>query len=115
MPARDIIVAGKNWGCGSAREQAVKYKARGVSAIIAKGFPDLLPCINEGLFAVVCPEAVDNIKNGEKIEIDFADCLIKAPEGVFTFTPYPDFVRGIVESGGLLPYTIKLLREQGAL
>ncbi len=114
----DIIVAGKNWGCGSAREQAVKcLKARGVFAIIAKGFSRIYyrNCINEGLFAVVCPEAVDNIKNGEKIEIDFADCLIKAPEGVFTFTPYPDFVRGIVESGGLLPYTIKLLREQGAL
>ena len=91
-------------------------ESRGVFAIIAKGFSRIYyrNCINEGLFAVVCPEAVDNIKNGEKIEIDFADCLIKAPEGVFTFTPYPDFVRGIVESGGA-SYTIKLLREQGAL
>lgn len=114
----DIIVSGKNWGCGSAREQAVKcLKARGVSAIVAKGFSRIFyrNCINEGLITVICPEAVDHITNGEIMTIDFDHAVIETPKGRFTFSPYPEYVKGIVESGGLIPYTKRMLWEQGRL
>ncbi|HWQ75205.1 MAG TPA: 3-isopropylmalate dehydratase small subunit [Syntrophomonas sp.] len=116
--AGDIIVAGKNWGCGSAREQAVKcLKIRGVSAIIAKSFSRIYyrNSLNEGLLTVVCPEAVERISSGEKVSIDFTKSVITTNSGEFKFSPYPDFVKGLVENGGLLPYVKKTLREQGKL
>ena len=61
MQPGEIIIGGKNWGCGSSREQAVKcLKARGVGAIIAKGFARIYyrNALNEGLATIVCPEAV---------------------------------------------------------
>ncbi|KUK99515.1 MAG: 3-isopropylmalate dehydratase small subunit [Synergistales bacterium 54_9] len=70
----DIIVAGKNWGCGSSREQAVTcIKERGIAAIVAKGFARIYyrNALNEGLPIVVCPEAVDAIEAGDEISIDF--------------------------------------------
>ncbi len=114
----DIIVAGKNWGCGSAREQAVKcLKARGIGAVIAKGFSRIYyrNCLNEGFPTVVCPEAVECIDNGEEVSIDFGSSAIRTSKGEFPFTPYPDYVRGLIENGGLLPYVKKMLREQGKL
>jgi 3-isopropylmalate/(R)-2-methylmalate dehydratase small subunit len=114
----DIIVAGKNWGCGSAREQAVKcLKAKGVGAIIAKGFSRIYyrNCLNEGLMTVVCPEAVECILNGEEVSIDFGDSVIRTNKGEFPFLPYPEFVKGLVGNGGLLPYVKRTLKEQGKL
>ncbi|MEW5921557.1 MAG: 3-isopropylmalate dehydratase [Bacillota bacterium] len=114
----DIIVAGKNWGCGSAREQAVKcLKVRGVGAIIAKSFSRIYyrNCLNEGLLTVVCPEAVDNITAGETVSIDFNRSVIRTNAGEYRFSPYPNYVKGLVENGGLLPYVTKTLREQGKL
>jgi 3-isopropylmalate/(R)-2-methylmalate dehydratase small subunit len=114
----DIIVAGKNWGCGSAREQAVKcLKAKGIGAIIAKGFARIYyrNCLNEGLITIVCPKAVDSIEDGEEVSIDFDNSVIKTRKGDFPFSPYPKFVRELVENGGLLPYIKKSLRDQGKL
>lgn len=114
----DIIVAGKNWGCGSAREQAVKcLKVRGIGAIIGKGFSRIYyrNCLNEGLVTVVCPEAVDCITNGEYVSIDLGGNVIRTTKDRFFFSPYPKFVKGLVFSGGLLPYVVKMLKEQGKL
>lgn len=111
----DIIVAGKNWGCGSAREQAVKcLKAKGIAAILAKSFSRIYyrNCLNEGLPIVVCPEAVDDIEGGETITIDFDKNHIITERNQYQFAPYPEFVKGIVQSGGLLPYVKESLRQQ---
>jgi len=108
----DIIVGGKNWGCGSSREQAVScLKERGVGAIIAKGFARIYyrNCLNEGLPIIVSPEAVDAIEAGEEVTVDFDRGKIVTKKGEFAFPPYPDFVRGLIEDGGLIPHVKKSL------
>jgi len=116
----DIIVAGKNWGCGSSREQAVKcLKARGIGAIVAKSFSRIYyrNCLNEGVSIVICPEAVDAVQAGDMISIDFdsSTIVIEEKKQTFTFAPYPEYVLGLVQSGGLLEYVKKRLQEQGKL
>ncbi len=113
----DIIVGGKNWGCGSSREQAVTcLKASQVGAIIAKSFARIYSrnCINMALPAIACPEAVDAIQAGETVEIDIEAGEIRAAAGVFKFAPLPPSVMGIFEAGGLVPYTAKKLAERKA-
>ena len=111
--AGDIIVGGKNWGCGSSREQAVTCLVeRGIGAIIAKGFARIYyrNCLNEGLPILVSPEAVDAIQAGEQVEIDFDAGQIRTASGQsFSFPPYPEFVRGLIEDGGLIPHVKKSL------
>ena len=116
--AGDIIVAGKNWGCGSAREQAVKaLRARGVAALVAKGFSRIYyrNALNEGLLTIVCPAAVDAVKNGETMTIDLGAGVITAGGKTFPFPPYPEFVRGLIEDGGLVPHVKKKLAAQGKI
>ena len=112
----DIIVAGKNFGCGSSREQAsfcLKYA--GVSAIIAVSFSRIFfrNAINAGLPAVTCAEAVDEIEPGDTLEIDFRKGVLEvvgsSGRRKFVFPPMPESVLGILESGGLIPYTRKVL------
>lgn len=113
--AGDIIIAGKNWGCGSSREQAAKcLKARGVAAVIAKGFARIFyrNALNEGLLILVCPEADQIAQEGESISVDTERCIIRSAHGKYCFQPYPAYVRGLVEAGGLIPYTIRRLRER---
>lgn len=103
----DIIVAGKNWGCGSSREQAVKcLKARGIGAIIAESFSRIFyrNCINEGLPVVICPEATEAIDDKSMVEIDFEQGVIRSGQRELHFAPYPDYVAQIVRCGGLVPY-----------
>ncbi len=116
--AGDVIVGGKNWGCGSSREMAVKcLKINDVGAIIAKGFARLFfrNALNLGLPTIVCPDAVDAIQAGQEVTVDFDAHVIHAPAGEFPFPSYPEFVRGLIEDGGLLPHVKKLLKEQGKL
>ncbi len=108
----DIIVGGKNWGCGSSREQAVScLKERGIGAIIAKGFARIYyrNCLNEGLPIVVSPQAVDAIQAGEEVTVDFDAGKVITSKGEFSFPPYPDFVKGLIEDGGLIPHVRKSL------
>ena len=109
----DIIVGGKNWGCGSSREQAVTcLKASGVGAIIAKSFARIYSrnCINMALPAIACPEAVDAIEAGETVR---STCRRRNSHCSrhFTFAPLPPSVLGIFEAGGLVPYTARKLAE----
>ncbi|MCD6461496.1 MAG: 3-isopropylmalate dehydratase small subunit [Thermoplasmata archaeon] len=111
----DIVVAGKNFGCGSSREQAaVCLKAAGVSAVVAKSFARIFyrNAINAGLPAVVC-EGVDSIEHGDEVEIDLkAGKIINRTKGVeIGFTPIPDFMMEIIEDGGLLPHLKKQLNR----
>jgi 3-isopropylmalate/(R)-2-methylmalate dehydratase small subunit len=102
----DIIVAGRNWGNGSSREQAVgALKAAGVRAIVAKSFARIYfrNAVNNGLLPLVCAEAVDAIRNGETIEIDLVMNKVRTAAGEFTFPPLSPSLLAIVETGGLIP------------
>lgn len=110
----DIIVAGKNFGCGSSREQAVIcIKEAGISVIIAKSFARIYfrNCINEGLPALVCSEVYDNVEKGEEIEVDLKEGKIITKKGIFTFPAFPERVQEILLSGGLLPYVQKNFKK----
>jgi 3-isopropylmalate/(R)-2-methylmalate dehydratase small subunit len=110
----DIIVAGKNFGCGSSREQAATcLKYARVGAVVAKSFSRLYfrNAINTGLPLVQCPEAVDRIESGEMVDIDFEKGELMCKAGVFRFPPMPEFVLGIIRDGGLIPHTKKKLAK----
>jgi 3-isopropylmalate/(R)-2-methylmalate dehydratase small subunit len=112
----DVIVAGKNFGCGSSREQAVTcLVAKGVGAIIARSFARIYyrNCINNALPVITCPEAVEALESGDEIEVDLEAGEIRCATGDFTFPPLPEAVMGIFEAGGLIPYTRKRLGIEG--
>ena len=99
------IVAGVNWGCGSAREQAVKsLKSKGIKSIIAKSMARIYyrNCINEGLLPIVCAEAADAINDGDEIVVDIDNSVIKTADKEFAFPPFPPFVMEIIRCGGLI-------------
>jgi 3-isopropylmalate/(R)-2-methylmalate dehydratase small subunit len=105
---QDVIVAGSNWGCGSSREQAVVCLSEAkVGAIIAKSFARIYyrNCLNNALPAIVCPEAVDVIQNGDTIEINLEEGKIISAAGEFRFPPLPAAVMEIFNAGGLIEYT----------
>ena len=109
----DIIVAGKNFGCGSSREQAVVCLSEGkLGAIIAVSFARIYyrNCLNNALPAITSAEAVDAIKNGEEIELDLANGKIRCSAGTYHFPPLPEAVMGIFAAGGLIPYTRERLK-----
>ena len=108
----DVIVAGKNFGCGSSREQAVTcLVAKGVGAIIARSFARIYyrNCINNALPAITCPEAVEALERGDEVEVDLEAGEIRCAKGTFTFPPLPEAVMGIFAAGGLIAYTRKRL------
>ena len=103
----DIIVAGKNFGMGSSREQAaVAIRAAGISVIIARSFARIYfrNAINAGMPAIRCPEAVDAIENGDSVTVDMETGRILTPNGEFTFPAYPATVMEILENNGLIPF-----------
>ncbi len=114
VKAGDIMVATTNFGCGSSREHApLAIKASGISCVIAKSFARIFfrNAINIGLPLLECEEAPDNIEAGDVVEVDLAQGKIKNLKNgkVFTAKPYPDFMAGLIASGGLIEYTKKRL------
>ncbi len=110
----DIIVGGTNWGCGSSREQAVVCLSEAnLGAIIAKSFARIYyrNCLNNALPAIVCPEAVDAIQNGETVTINLEKGIISCAAGEFSFPPLPEAVMEIFNAGGLIDYTRQRLAE----
>jgi 3-isopropylmalate/(R)-2-methylmalate dehydratase small subunit len=108
----DIIVAGKNWGCGSSREQAaICLKERGIGAIIARSFARIhyRNCLNEGLPIIISSEIQDLVEKGDEVEIDFDSGEIAAGGKKLKFPQYPEFVQGLVNDGGLIPHVKKSL------
>jgi 3-isopropylmalate/(R)-2-methylmalate dehydratase small subunit len=102
----DIIVAGKNWGCGSSREQAVIcLKEAGVGAIVARSFARIYfrNCINEGLPIVTC-DAVDSVQVGDEVIIDFEAGTVTTPNSQYGFPPLAPSVMEILDAGGLVPH-----------
>lgn len=111
----DIVVAGKNFGCGSSREQAAAcLKAAGVQAVVARSFARIYfrNAINLGLAVLSCDEAVDALETGDAVDVDFAKGEIRSAKGTFRFLPLPGSVLGIIEAGGLIPYTRKKLGKE---
>jgi 3-isopropylmalate/(R)-2-methylmalate dehydratase small subunit len=107
----DIIVAGKNWGCGSSREQAVIcLKEAGVGAIVARSFARIYfrNCINEGLPIVTC-DAVDTTETGDEVTIDFETGTVTTPGTEYTFPPLAPSVMEILDAGGLVSHVRKKL------
>jgi len=110
----DVIVAGKNFGMGSSREQAVTCLVySGVSAVIAKSFARIFfrNAINNGLPAIIHPEAVEAIKDGDKVEVDLKNGLIKTSDKEFSFDPYPDRLLDILTTGSLIKWVKKELSK----
>lgn len=101
-----ILVAGENFGCGSAREQAVKcVKQKGIAAVVVKSVARIYyrNCINEGLMPIVCPEAVDAVSTGGEMIIDVENGVITVADKNFRFAKFPPFVMDILSNGGLIP------------
>jgi 3-isopropylmalate/(R)-2-methylmalate dehydratase small subunit len=105
----DIIVANKNFGCGSSREHApIAIKAAGVSCVIAETFARIFyrNAINIGLPIIECPEAVSGIKEGDEVEVDFDSGIItnKTTGASYQGQPFPEFMQKIIDCGGLVNY-----------
>jgi 3-isopropylmalate/(R)-2-methylmalate dehydratase small subunit len=112
VQAGDVIVAGRNWGNGSSREQAVTcLVAAGIKAVIAASFARIYyrNAINNGLLVIECPAAIDHIHQGDKIEIDLDNHRVKCAGGEFAFPAFPASVQKIVRAGGLIPYLTQTL------
>ncbi len=111
----DFVVAGSNFGCGSSREQAaICLKAAGVQAVIARSFARIFyrNAINQGLPVLQCPECVEHVETGDELDLDLKQGVIRSKNREFTFPPLPDSVMGILEEGGLIPYTRKRIQKQ---
>ena len=103
----DIMVADKNFGCGSSREHApIAIKASGISCVIASTFARIFyrNAINIGLPILECPQAAKAIQAGDEVEVDFdtgviTDCTTGQ---TFSAEPFPPFIQNIIQKGGLL-------------
>ncbi len=108
----DVIVAGRNWGNGSSREQAVTaLKYKGIAAVVAKSFARIYfrNGINQGLLLNTCPAAVDAAQSGDSIEIDLAQNLIRLNGQEYPFPPLSSTALGIINDGGLVQHIRKKL------
>ena len=103
----DIMVANLNFGCGSSREHApIAIKASGISCVIASTFARIFyrNAINIGLPILECDEAAKGIDAGDEVEIDFDTGVItnKTKNQTYQAQPFPEFMKGIINAGGLL-------------
>ena len=111
----DVIFAGKNFGCGSSREQpALGLQAVGIQAIIAKSFSRIFyrAAINQGLILIDCPAAVDALQPDSKVHLDFSSGRIYIDDHEYEFPPLPREISAIREAGGLLPYVREKLKQR---
>jgi len=110
----DIIFTGKNFGCGSSREQPVLgLKAVGVKAVVAESFARIFyrAAINQGLILIECPDAVKAFSEGDIVEIDVDKGVILIDGKSFSFPKLPKEILAIRDAGGLLAYTRNKLKQ----
>ncbi len=105
----DVVIGGRNFGCGSSREQAVLcLRYAGVKAIVAGSFARIFfrNAINQGMPAIECPEAHDAFETGDEVELDLAGGVIRnLTRGTeVSFMPIPPFMMKIIDDGGLVPH-----------
>lgn len=106
----DIMVAGKNFGCGSSREHApISIKALGISCVIASTFARIFfrSAINIGLPIVECDEAARSINQGDEVSVDFDTGLITdhTTGQQWQADPFPPFLQKLIAAGGLVKYS----------
>ena len=112
----DIIVATKNFGCGSSRELApLSIKCAGISCVIASSFARIFyrNAINIGLPILECPEAAEDIKDGEKVSVDFNTGVITNETNGKTYQAeaFPTFIQEIMKADGLVAQTKSALTK----
>ncbi len=112
IAAGDIIVGGKNFGCGSSREHApLAVKGCGISCVIAESFARIFyrNSINIGLPIFECPEAAKSIEEGDEVEVDASTGLIRnlTKNKKYQAKPMPAFMQELIEAGGLMKWVVK--------
>ena len=108
----DVVVGGKNFGCGSSREHApLALLGNGVTVVLAQSFARIFfrNAINVGVLPIVCHET-DRIADGAKITVNIKKGYVEADGKQFAIEPVPPFMQGIIDAGGLVNYA-KALRE----
>lgn len=113
-----IIVAGRNFGCGSSREHApIAIKASGIQLVIADSFARIFyrNSINMGLPILECPEAADAISEGDVVSVDADTGTItdETTGATFQAQPFPPFIQEIINDGGLVARTKRVMAEKG--
>jgi len=113
----DIIVAGRNFGCGSSREVApIAIKAAGISGVIADSFARLFyrNAVNIGLFIMVCPAASESIQTGEELVIDPSMGIVHSltTGRAYRCEGFPPFIKEIVEAGGMVNYVKRQFEKE---
>ncbi len=114
----DVIVAGRNFGSGSSREQAVIcLMAAGVGAVVALSFGRIWyrNAINNGLPAIICPPAVTVAEHGVSIALDMQQHTVTLNGHSFSFPPFSETAQAILASGGLTAFVKKKIHEQNHL
>ena len=111
----DVIVAGDDFGCGSSREHAIwAIRGAGVKTVIAKNFARIFyrNAINNGFYLIESGDALEKINDGDELDIDFKNGLIKNKKtGMdISFNPLPDFALEIINDGGLLEHIKKQIK-----
>ena len=109
VKAGDIMVGGKNFGCGSSREHApIAIKACGIQVVIAESFARIFyrNALNIGLPIMECPEAVAGISQGDEVSVDVASGKIEnlTKNVHFQASSFPPFMQDLIRAGGLIPY-----------
>jgi 3-isopropylmalate/(R)-2-methylmalate dehydratase small subunit len=102
----DVIVGGRNFGCGSSREHApLALMGAGVKVVVARSFARIFfrNAINVGVLPVVCPEA-DQIADGTRITLKIKEGCLEADGKKYAIEPVPEFMQGIIDAGGLVEY-----------
>ena len=105
VKAGDIMVANKNFGCGSSREHApIAIKAAGVSCVIAETFARIFyrNAINIGLPAIVCKDLPDDVKTGDTMELHMSEGTAVANGKTYSCTKLPEYMQNILNQGGLI-------------
>ncbi|WP_396657666.1 3-isopropylmalate dehydratase [Microbacterium sp.] len=113
--ASPVVVAGRNFGCGSAREQAATCLiGAGVKAVVARSYSRVFfrNAINTGLVAVECPAAVDAIAEGDEVWVDYSAGTVTVGDVDHPFTPFPPVLREILEAGGLVPHLMSKFAKE---
>ncbi len=118
VKAGDLIVAGKNFGCGSSREHApIAIKAVGVSCVIASSFARIFyrNAFNMGLPILECPEAAAAIQTGDDIEVSLDEGLIvnHTRQQTYRAQQVPPFMQQLLQAGGLIPYVRQQMAQEG--
>ena len=113
----DIVVGGRNFGCGSSREQAVAcLRVHGVRSVIAASFARIYSrnAVNNGVAPIVCPDAAAALRDGDRVTVDPAAGTVRRGDDVWRFEPLPPFLQDILDAGGLVPHLRRQV-EAGAI